>query len=160
MYLKQFEIRWSDLDANRHVANSKYSDFLNETRMSYMREHGFTQKEFAQFNIGPLIFFEEFHYIQEILPNEIIQVGLELLGNSVDFKYTKFAHYIFNQQKKLCLYSGNFVGWFDLGERKLVAPPLEIGRIFSELSKSEYYEPIPIDISLKNPKIPYTKIIE
>ena len=24
MYLKDFEIRWADLDANRHVANSSY----------------------------------------------------------------------------------------------------------------------------------------
>ena len=39
MYLKEFEIRWADLDANRHVANSSFVDMLSETRMSFLREH-------------------------------------------------------------------------------------------------------------------------
>jgi len=28
MYLKDFEIRWSDVDANRHLANSAYINFI------------------------------------------------------------------------------------------------------------------------------------
>lgn len=44
MYIKEFKIRWSDLDANRHVANSSFPDFLTETRMTYLRENGFTQQ--------------------------------------------------------------------------------------------------------------------
>lgn len=27
MYLKEFEIRWNDIDANRHMANSAYISF-------------------------------------------------------------------------------------------------------------------------------------
>ena len=36
MYTKQFEIRWSDLDANLHLGNSKYMDFMSHTRMSFL----------------------------------------------------------------------------------------------------------------------------
>ena len=85
MHLKQFEIRWSDLDANRHVANSAYSDLLVETRMSFLREKGFSQKEFAEYDIGPVVFSEEFFYLREIMPSETVQVGTELLANSADF---------------------------------------------------------------------------
>jgi acyl-CoA thioester hydrolase len=28
MYLKEFEIRWSDVDANRHLANSAYLNYM------------------------------------------------------------------------------------------------------------------------------------
>ena len=66
MYVKEFEIRWSDLDANRHVANSSYVDMLSETRMSFLREHGVTQQFFETHGIGPVIFSEEFFYISEI----------------------------------------------------------------------------------------------
>ena len=27
MYLKEFEVRWNDLDANRHLANSSYINY-------------------------------------------------------------------------------------------------------------------------------------
>lgn len=35
MYSKQFEVRWSDLDANRHLANSAYMNFMSHTRMGF-----------------------------------------------------------------------------------------------------------------------------
>src|SRR5688500_682363 len=98
MYTKSFEIRWSDLDANRHVANSSYVDLLSETRMSFLRENGFTQQKFEEYGMGPVIFTEEFYYIKEIKPNEKIKISVELLANSTDCKYIKFAHCIFNDE--------------------------------------------------------------
>ena len=41
MYLKEFEIRWSDIDANRHLANSAYLNFMSHTRMAFLMELGF-----------------------------------------------------------------------------------------------------------------------
>lgn len=157
MYLKAFEIRWADLDANRHVANSSFADLLSETRMSYLRENGFTQQKFEEFGIGPVIFTEEFYYIREIKPNEKIHVSLELLANSSDFKYIKFAHCIFNGEDKLSVYSETFFGWFSLTERKLVVPPMMIHDIFSTLTKADQYEVLADSISLKHPKIPFGK---
>jgi acyl-CoA thioester hydrolase len=40
MHLKEFEIRWSDIDANRHLSNSAYISFMSHTRMSFMTEVG------------------------------------------------------------------------------------------------------------------------
>jgi acyl-CoA thioester hydrolase len=157
MYTKEFEIRWSDLDANRHVANSTFADLFTETRMAFLRENGFTQKKFAEYGIGPVIFSEDFYYIKEIRPNEIIKVSLELLANTVDLKYVKFEHCLFNSENKLSVYSETFFGWFNLNERKLVVPPDEIKVIFPLLSQSTRYEILPDTISLKNPKIPFGK---
>jgi acyl-CoA thioester hydrolase len=159
MYTKDFQIRWSELDANRHVANSSYADLLSETRMSYLRENGFTQMKFEEVGIGPVIFTEEFFYIREIKPNEKIKVSLELLANSESFKYIKFAHCIFNDEAKLSVYSETFFGWFSLKDRKLIVPPPLIRDILSTVSKAEHYEILPEDMSLKNPKIPFGKTL-
>ncbi len=40
MFVKEFEIRWSDLDANRHMANSAYINFMSHTRMAYLGQLG------------------------------------------------------------------------------------------------------------------------
>ena len=40
MYTKTFEIRWSDMDANQHLGNSTYIDYLSHTRMSFFKEKG------------------------------------------------------------------------------------------------------------------------
>ena len=157
MYVKEFEIRWSDLDANRHVANSSYVDMLSETRMSFLREHGVTQQFFESHGIGPVIFSEEFFYISEIKANEKVSISLELLANSADGKYIKFAHCIFNAEKKLSVYSITFFGWFNLAERKLIEPPVEIKDLFDHMSKAEGYELMSEPVSLKNPKIPFGK---
>jgi acyl-CoA thioester hydrolase len=159
MYTKSFDIRWADLDANRHVANSSYVDMLSETRMSYMRENAFTQQHLEEFGIGPVIFAEEFYYIKEIKHGEKITVTLELLASSKDYKYIKLEHCIFNEENKLSIYSETFFGWFDLKERKLIAPPIELQTIYAGISKSDRYTVLPDQVNLKNNKIPFGKIL-
>ena len=58
MYTKQFEIRWSDVDANRHLRNSAYIDYMSHTRMNFMLEQGLSPKELVTFNLGPVAFYE------------------------------------------------------------------------------------------------------
>ena len=157
MYTKDFEIRWGDLDANRHVANSSYVDLLSETRMSFLRENGFSQKQFEEYGIGPVIFTEEFYYIKEIKANEKIKISLELLASNESCKYVKFAHCIFNSEGKLSIYSETFFGWFSLSERKLVDPPDKIKSIMTKLPRTDNYEIMSDTVNLKNPKIPFNK---
>ncbi len=45
MYLKEFEIRWSDVDANRHLANSAYLNYMSHARMSFLMEIGVHNNE-------------------------------------------------------------------------------------------------------------------
>ncbi|WP_374958619.1 acyl-CoA thioesterase, partial [Gilvibacter sp.] len=56
MYLKEFEIRWSDIDANRHLANSAYVNFMSHTRMSFLIDRGIDMKAMAKHQIGPVVF--------------------------------------------------------------------------------------------------------
>ena len=48
MFIKEFEVRWSDVDANRHLANSAYINFMSHTRMAFLLELGFAHDVMVQ----------------------------------------------------------------------------------------------------------------
>lgn len=156
-FLKKFEIRWNDLDPNRHVANSTFSAFMNDTRMSFLTENGFGQQSLAKHNLGPVIFSEEFYYQKEIHPAEIIHVDIELLAATDDFKFVKFCHSLFNSKNELAVYSEIFFGWFNLATRRLAAPPDDLKTILASLPKSEKFSRLEKDNLKMNHKVPVGK---
>lgn len=100
MYSKNFEIRWSDIDANRHLANTAYINFMSHTRMSFLMENGFGQEELAKFNLGPVVFYEHVYYFKEVFAGKPVKVTLELQGLSEDGKYFEFLHNFYDFQGK------------------------------------------------------------
>ncbi len=157
--LKTFEIRWGDLDPNRHVANSAYVEFMNDTRMTYMNRNGFTQNKFAEHNIGPVVFNEEYHYLKEIMPREIIYVDVELKGVSEDKRFYRFAHCLYKESGEIAVYSELLFGWMDLSERKLRVPPGELLNILENMPKSDSFAPI-LKQEMRSAKVPYGKLLE
>ena len=139
-FIRQFDIRWSDLDPNRHVANTSYAEFMNETRMSFLTSHGLGQEFLEKHSFGPVIFSEEFHYIKEIMPGEKVFVDVELLGTTEDYRFMKFAHCLYNHKGILSVYSEVFFGWFDLKTRKLRVPPEEVITVTNGLAKAEGFK--------------------
>ena len=51
---EHFSIRWSDLDANRHVKNTIFSELATHTRFRMLESHGFGQNKFEALRFGPL----------------------------------------------------------------------------------------------------------
>jgi acyl-CoA thioester hydrolase len=98
MYLKEFEIRWSDVDANRHLANSAYLNYMGHTRMAFLMEIGFDQKTLSQYNIGPVVFYEHIYYFKEAFPGRPVQVSIEILGLSEDAQFFEFHHNFYNHK--------------------------------------------------------------
>ncbi len=92
MYTKEFEVRWNDIDANRHLANSAYINYMSHTRLSYMLENGFGQSKMVEYNIGPVVFYEHMYYFKEVFPGKPIKVSLQLKGLSENGMYFSFLH--------------------------------------------------------------------
>ena len=92
MYIKEFEIRWSDVDANRHLRNSAYIDYMSHTRMSFFLDKGFGQVKLAKLNLGPIALSEHMYYFKEVFPGEPIQVSLQLKGISENGMFFEFVH--------------------------------------------------------------------
>ena len=130
MYTKKFEIRWSDLDANRHLANSAFINFMSHTRMGFLTENGFGQKQLSHYNLGPIVFYEHIYYFKEIFAGEPVTVTLELSGLSADGMYFEFIHKIYDHKGNNCASCEMMGSWIDLEERKLTTLPEEL---FSQL---------------------------
>ena len=136
MYLKPFEVRWNDLDANRHLGNNAYISFMSHTRMAYFYEKGFSQEVLTANNIGPVIFYEHVYYLREVLPGQEVRVSLEFKGMSKDGMFFEFHHNFYGPTGKHLAHCEMMGGWMDLTTRKLTALDLELLKKFQALEKA------------------------
>ena len=131
-YFKKFEIRWADIDANRHLANASYMQYCSHTRLSFMAKNGFGQAEFAAINIGPAAIKEIFCFFREVHTSDTIYVGLELSGLSEDGTFFEFIHRIYRQDGKNVAYSSIAGCWMSMITRKVTVPPQDLLKIFKQ----------------------------
>lgn len=139
MYTREFDIRWSDLDANRHLANTAYINFMSHTRMSFFMESGFGQKELASYNIGPVVFYEHIYYFKEVFAGKPVKVSLQLKGLSEDGMYFEFIHNFYDYKGRNFASCEVMGGWIDLEERKLIGLPSSLYEKLKELSHTQDY---------------------
>ena len=160
MYHKEFDIRWSDLDANRHLANTAYINFMSHTRMGFLIENGFGQRELAKYNIGPVVFYEHINYFKEVFAGKPVKVSLELKGLSPDGMYFEFIHNFYDYKGRNFASCEMMGGWINLHERKLTALPPQLYNNLDSLSHTQDFKfltkedtrrfnkkPVDIDIS-------------
>jgi acyl-CoA thioester hydrolase len=66
-FSKPMQIRWADIDANRHLRHSVYYDYGATMRMNVLSEGGLTTKKLEELAMGPILFREEAIFKREIL---------------------------------------------------------------------------------------------
>ena len=154
MYTKDFEIRWNDIDANRHLANSAYINYMSHTRLSFMLENGFGQTEMVKNNIGPVVFYEHMFYFKEVFPGKPITVSLELKGISEDGMYFSFLHNFYDYKGRNIARCEMMGGWIDLAERKLRGLPEALFANLNKLSKTEDFYTITKEHTRKHGQVP------
>jgi acyl-CoA thioester hydrolase len=140
MYKKQFEIRWSDVDANAHLANSAYTNFMSHARMSFFGDHGFSMSEIKQHNLGPVVFYEHMYYCKESFLGAPITVTIEVSGLSEDGMLFRFEHNFYNDKGENLAYCEMQGGWIDLKARKLTGLPESLLELAHQFPKSESFK--------------------
>lgn len=140
MYTKSFEIRWSDLDANRHLANSSYQNFMSHTRMAFLVESGFSQAELVKQNLGPVVFYEHIYYFKELKPEDRVQVSLEMKGLSENGMFFQFEHNLYNQNGQNCARCEMLGAWIDLTSRQLSELPEYLLKPLSQMTKTNDFK--------------------
>lgn len=140
MYKKKFDIRWSDIDANRHLANTAYINFMSHTRMGFLMENGFGYNEMAQHKLGPVVFYEHIYYFKEVFAGKPVSVTLRLKGLSEAGMYFEFVHDFYDHNGKNFASCEMMGGWIDLKERKLTDLPKEVFDIFNHLEHTEDFK--------------------
>lgn len=140
MYKKSFEIRWSDVDANGHLANSAYTNFMSHTRMAFFSENGFSLPDIRSFNIGPVVFYEHMYYFKEAFLGTPITVTLQISGLSDDGMFFKFDHNFYDNNGKNLAYCEMLGAWIDLRKRVLTPLPKDLLTLAEKFPKSNSFK--------------------
>jgi len=105
-----------------------------------LSEIGFTHKELAQHQIGPVVFYEHIYYFKEVFPGKPIRVSLELQGVSEDGMYFEFLHNFYDHTGKNFAQCEIMGAWIDLQTRKLIALPNEMQGHWDKVAKSKSFK--------------------
>jgi acyl-CoA thioester hydrolase len=136
-YFKTIQIRWSDVDQNRHLRHSAYYDFGALVRFSLMSEHGLTAKKLEELSIGPILFREEAIFRREIKPEDKITVDVELTKMNHDFSRWSLRHNFRKEDGTLAAVVTMDGAWIDLKTRKLAIPNAFAQSVFDLIPKSD-----------------------
>jgi acyl-CoA thioester hydrolase len=154
MYLKEFEIRWSDIDANRHLANAAYLNFMSHTRMSFLMELGFNQKALAAHQLGPVVFYEHIYYFKEVFPGRPVKVSMEIMGMSEDGKFFEFHHNLFDHKGNNFAHCEMMGAWMNLETRSLTGLTNVFMTSFGGTEKAEGFRVLTKEDTRKFTKVP------
>src|SRR4051812_7560603 len=92
-FSQRIQIRWADIDANRHLRHSVYYDYAATMRMIFLSEGGLTTSKLEEFKMGPILFREEAIFRREILLEDQINLSVELLKSTEDFGRWSLRHH-------------------------------------------------------------------
>ena len=137
---KTIEISWAHLDANGHMANTSYILIAIDTRFAYFTSRGFTAKEFSTRRIGPVVRRDEIDYYRELHFQERVKVNLLLAGLAADASRFRIRNEVYREDGQLAARITSLGGWFDLNERKLVAPPDALADALRGLARTQDFE--------------------
>ena len=154
MYYKEIEIRWSDIDANRHLSNAAYLQYSGHARMTYLAQLGFNQKTMAEYQIGPVVFHEHIYYFKEVFIGRPIKVSCELKGLSEDGMFFEFHHNFYDADGKNFAHSEMMGAWIDLKARKLVTLPAVFLDSVDKMERAEGFRVLTKEDTRKFAKVP------
>jgi acyl-CoA thioester hydrolase len=139
-YVKTIQIRWADIDANRHLRHSAYYDYGATLRMMILSENGLTTEKLEQLQIGPVLFREEAIFRREIRLEDVITVDVELLKATPDYGRWSIRHNFLKADGSLAAVINIDAAWIDMVKRKLTVPDEFIQNIFANFPKPDDFE--------------------
>lgn len=133
----KIEVRWADVDQNRHVRHSAYYDYGAHARIRFFIENNFGSDEMAKHHIGPILFKEECTFLRELKPDDTITINILKGELSSDGSKWSLHHEIFNQKGEKCAHMTVRGAWMDIIKRKLTTPPEQLQILFDNLDQGE-----------------------
>lgn len=126
-YITETKVRWSDLDPNRHLANSSYMNFTSFARIEYLRKCGISLEDLAEHKVGPVILREEFSFFKEAHEGQEIIITTAITGNSENGEIFEFEHNLYDKTTGNNLAYSRLVGlWMSMTTRRKMPFPEEL----------------------------------
>jgi len=141
-YSKIFEVKWADMDPNRHMRHSVYNDYAAQTRVGMFADFDLSLEEISRLGFGPILFREETKFLREINLLETIKVTCVLTAMRRDGSRWSFQHEIFKDGENYIKAAQIDVdgAWLDLKSRKLGVPTTELKKVMNRFPKSPDFE--------------------
>ena len=133
----ELDVRWADVDMNRHVRHSAYYDYGAHTRMAYLTRAGYDAEAMGRKGFGPILFSEKCTFLREIKSNARIRINLLAGEMAPDGSKWTLHHEYFDQEGNKLAHVSVQGAWMDLRARKLIPPPDDLKTSFFELDKGE-----------------------
>ena len=139
-FIKEIQVRWSDLDPNVHLRHSVYYDWGALSRIEFLYAHGLTANLMQQLHFGPILFREECVFKKEIRFGDKVTIGLKLLKSRKDYSRWTIQHDIVKNDDTLSAILTVDGAWLDTAQRKLAKPPAEVSTVFLQMPVDENFQ--------------------
>lgn len=144
-YALPLQIRWSDIDQNRHLRHSVYYDYGAMMRMNFLTENGLSLKKMEEMKIGPILFREEAVFRREIKLEDKVTLDVELTKSTSDFSRWSLRHNFIHADGTVATKLSIDGAWLDLEKRKLAIPGEFIRSVFDLFPKSADFQIITVE---------------
>jgi acyl-CoA thioester hydrolase len=139
-YTTIYEVRWTDIDANKHVRYSAYIDAAAEQRYRFFTEHNLPPEAFDKLNMGPVYTTLTANFFREVLLGETLTVKYLLTGLSPSGVRWKVQHDFIKANGKKAVTISLEGTILNLTTRQPAAPTPEIMAVFQLVPRSLQFE--------------------
>jgi acyl-CoA thioester hydrolase len=145
-----YEVRWTDIDANRHVRYSAYIDAAAELRYRFFTDHDLSPEAFDKLGVGPVYTSLTANFFREVRLGETLTITYLLTGLSPQGVRWKVQHHFLKANGKKAVTVSLEGTILNLTTRQPTAPTPEImavfqlvprGPDFEVLSESRWFRP-------------------
>ena len=139
-YSMPYEVRWTDIDANRHVRYSAYIDAAAELRYRFFTEHSLPPEAFDNLGVGPVYTSLTANFFREVRLGETLTITYLLTGLSPQGIRWKVQHDFLKANHKKAvtiLLEGTIL---NLTTREPTVPTPEIMAVFQLVPRSACFE--------------------
>ena len=135
-FIVPIQIRWSDIDQNRHLRHSAYYDYGAMVRMRFLNQNGLTTEKMEELKVGPILFREEAIFRKEIKLEDKITVDVEIYSAREDYSRWSLRHHFHKEDGTLAAIINIDGAFLDLVKRKLTQPPDFVKEAFKSFKRS------------------------
>lgn len=143
VYSRTYQIRFSDIDANRHVNYATYIDAAGDMRYQFFAEHGFPPERFEQLGMGIVYTKITTQFLREVLLGETVTITFAVMGLSPQGVRWNVHHDVLKANGKKAVSLDMEGTILDLSTRKPVPPNAELMQIFQRIPRTPDFEVLP-----------------
>ncbi len=141
-FSQTFQVRWADLDPNRHMRHTAFNDYATQVRTRFFYENGIDIDFFEENHCGVVLFREETLFFKEVGQNEDITIDMELAAISKDGGRFKIVQQVYKKNGQPAAQITVEGAWFDLVTRKLIQPPAQALAMVNRLVKTDDFQEV------------------